>query len=777
MSKVLIVAEKSSQAGEYKTALFWNARTWSGIVDGHNITVVSLVWHVLTFKQPKEVLTWVGNLWSLDAIPFQLKDVPFKAGEWKAWIIAEMKKHFSDNYDFIINATDPDREWSFLFYELYDYLKCKLPVKRFYPTDITHTYLRNNILKNFEDSAYDRRIGDAWYGRSYMDYQFWNNNTVLFTKKVGEFVKVWRVKLWILAIIKKREQDIKDFGESRLYYLVEGNFEKSADTFYAGILQTQQRMYDKKEFDILMNQINSLKWTEFKISSLKKDAKSNAAPIPYTLVSLWKDTYTYFWWDWDKTLKMLQTLYEAKLSTYPRTKIPFLPETYRDSVKYNFASISSHYWLNYQYVDAWKRVFDTSKVKEHSGIVPLLEKGWEKQLSNLSPDQKKLYELLVARFFQIFAEPELYDSYIVVTSKDKFDFKTQVKEVTNPGWTKIKEEMISKFQLKKSKKADDDEDEEKKNYKNIWNLKLWDPVILKSTNEKQWKEVPPPLFNDWTLTEACSNPKASLPDNEKNAALVKFMPEAWIGTVATLWTIITEMVENELIQKIKDRFYVTDKWNQLWDKLPENYRSILFTAQMEEQLDKIAHWSVTIKDFLDDIYNQIQKDINLNKNSIVANKWGSASGWWAEDLNMECPDCKKGKLLKVLSKKTNKYYAVCSLSKRSWNGTCEYINEWDDDKKELVSSTWGWFGGKDSGLNCPNCSKSLKDNDRTVFCDCGFTLWKTVSSKKLTDKIIKELISDWKTKDKVKWLKSKAGKDFDATLILDKKTGKVQFMF
>jgi DNA topoisomerase IA len=69
-----------------------------------------------------------------------------------------MKRHFSGDYDYIINATDQDREGSFLFYELYDHLKCKLPVERFYPNDLTANYLRNNILTNFEDSAYDRRM-------------------------------------------------------------------------------------------------------------------------------------------------------------------------------------------------------------------------------------------------------------------------------------------------------------------------------------------------------------------------------------------------------------------------------------------------------------------------------------------------------------------------------------------------------------------------------------------------------------------------------------------
>lgn len=770
MSKILIVAEKNKQWQAYRKALFWDERKQTWEFKWHTVTITALSWHVLTFKEPKELVEW--NRWALSAIPFDIKDIPMKVSEGNASIVKEIKEHFSKNYDFIINATDSDREWSFLFYELYDYLKCKTPVKRFYPNAMSDDFLQSNLISKFEDSSYDRRMWDAWYGRSYMDYQFGNNNTVLFTNKVGEFVKVWRVKLWVLSIIKKREQDIKDFWEARNYFQVEWFFKNNESSYFWTL--TGPRIYDKKEFEVLFKKVESAKNNKFSVKTLKKERKSTPSPLPYTLVTLWKDCYSFFWWDADKTLKVLQTLYEGKLATYPRTKIAHLPETDKPSTKFNFSNISKAFWLNFTYVDPGKRVFDNSKVKEHSGIVPLLWGTSRSTIDALTTDQKSLYLLLVSRFFQTFSEDETYDSFIITTSDWNLEFKTQIKETVSEWWTKVKTNILDILKLKKSKQYDD-EDPDEKNWKWLDKLSVGSQVNLTDIKEKIGKESPPPLLNDWTLMEACSSPKSFLADDEKNANLVKFMPTAGIGTVSTLWSIIKDMLENELIEKIKDKYHVTNKWNVLWDKLPESFKSILFTAKMEEQLDKIANWDIALPSFLDSIYKEITKDVEENKKNIIGNSSSQTSSQ-AVCLDVSCPKCNKWTLYKVLSSKTNKYYAVCSLSKKSGKWDCEYINEWDNTNNTLVDNSQ-WFSGTESKHSCPNCQKQLKENDRTLFCDCSFTLWKTVSGKKLTKWNIEELISNGRTKDKVTWLKSKAGKNFDAILTLDKKTWKVSFVF
>jgi len=198
------------------------------------------------------------------------------------------------------------------------------------------------------------------------------------------------------------------------------------------------------------------------------------------------------------------------------------------------------------------------------------------------------------------------------------------------------------------------------------------------------------LLTESTLLEACAKPKKFLEETEKDLKILEFFPEAWIWTPATIWTIIKDMKDIEMITVDKWKVVVWNTWESLWKLLPDNMKGILFTAEMEEKLDKITNWELELKKFLDDTYKSIQKEVIKNKESIeeVKSAW---KFWWTETKN-KCPNCWKNLVENSKTLSCDcwftlwKKYFWKTITKTQLN---QLIKDWKTKKKvKLKSKAW-----------------------------------------------------------------------------------------
>jgi len=439
MEKILIVAEKWSQANIYAQALFWNNnKSW--VFEWKSIKIVSLYWHVITYKEPKDI---VANLtWNYDILPLEIENIPKKVINTKKVIFNKVVNEMNSDYTYILNATDCDREWSYLFWEIYYSSKSKIPVKRYYPKELIVEVLKEELTKKFEDIEYDKRMFLSGETRSFIDYQFWNNNTMLFSLKAWELTKVWRVKLAIISIVKKREDDIEKFWKWREYFVLEIKFEKW-DSFYYWILETKEKIYDIWIAESLQQDIQE-NLSIWKIIQFNHDMKKENPNKLFSLLPLSRKCSKLFWWWAKHTLSIAQSLYDRWINwwymSYPRTKIEYLPESYRTYITSYYNGFKSELSLSYEIQDPWKRVYDNSKVKEHEWIRPIF-KTWF--LNNLKWDELLLYKLLIVQLFKVFWEEEIYENYSIKTQVWNHVFKTNIKNTLNEWWKKIEKELMA----------------------------------------------------------------------------------------------------------------------------------------------------------------------------------------------------------------------------------------------------------------------------------------------------------------------------------------------
>lgn len=419
MEKILIIAEKGKQALAYSNALLWNSSR-NGTAEGKNIKIIPLSGHIVTFQEPRDILG--DQLWNYDKLPLNIGNIPYKISDdkvgnrLKSDIFSEVKKEMLDpSYSYIINATDNDREWSYIFWELYYKVGAKLPVKRFYPKELTINVLKRDLLSKFQDIEYDKTLFLAGYTRAFVDYHFWNNNTILFSLKAGDLTRVGRVKLAILTIVKKREDAIAAFGKAKDYYLIKWRFSKNTG-FYFGTLMTDHRIYSLDEAKQILSDLQ--KTSQGEIVEMKGETASENPNKLHKLISLWKECSVRFWWNMNKTGEIGQALYDNGLMSYPRTKIEYLSDADRPYIKNYYEGFNEMLGLRYEYHEPGKRVFDGSKVKEHDAIRPIFKKNFQEVLAQMdhSADATKLYHLLITRLFVVFGAPEISQKYSIKTS-------------------------------------------------------------------------------------------------------------------------------------------------------------------------------------------------------------------------------------------------------------------------------------------------------------------------------------------------------------------------
>lgn len=703
--------------------------------------------------------------WNKMPMPFIPKkfEVKVKDGTKKQFnLVADLMKKST----LVINATDYDREGELIFAYIYEASKCKAPFKRAHFSsqeeeglkDGFKTLLSEADVKNITDAGKGRSIADAMVG--------WNITAKMTLISASKNVlSVGRVQTPTESMLVERELAIKNF-KPEPYFTINALFTTATKENYKAEHKSK-KITNKADADAIFAKIDGKKGI---VDSVEKKTVYKEAPNLYSLSMLQMAANTKYGFTMAKTLEIAQQLYEGGYTTYPRTDSQYLTEDMEPVVNDVLNVLASN---NKEYADLIdgkarvferKKYFNDKKVQSHFAIIPT-----KVYPTGITLDQKKLYDLIARSvIMMLYGKAELQNTKIITKVEDE-EFVSNGKMVKDPQWmlvdTRSKDELLPNV-----KKGDVVDGEYKLNSK---------------------MTEPPKRYTDKTLLSAMLNAGKELDDED----LKKLMTSGeinGIGTEATRANIIETLISRGYAERDKKSIYATERGIQMIQALPiKELKSAELTALWEKRLNKIAEGKDTLDSFVIDMEELVRKwikelDENVKKGDIsvsgptlgvcpkcgkgiIKTKWGYG-----------CTGYKDGCKFTISGEIAHKKITEAQIKKLLSKGTTGTIKGFKSTAgksfdTELVFDTdhkvvFGFTvapKAPEFKLECPKCKKTMDSTAWAYKCeDCDISINKTIASRVMSEKELKQLISTKKT-DKLNGFKSKAGKPFSATLLLD----------
>lgn len=655
----LILAEKPSVGKDIAKALgIKNSR--GGYMEGNGYVVTWALGHLVTLKDPEKYDEKYKS-WDLNHLPI----IPEKLG---TMVIPQSSKQYKIVKELIgkasriIIATDAGREGELVARWILNQAKNKAPIKRLWISSVTDKAIKMGFANLKDGDAYVNLYNSA-QSRAMADWLVGINATRALTTKFNASLSCGRVQTPTLAIIHKREEDIRAFRPREFYGVC---FTHQNIKF---TLQGDRIFQPEKAAEILeycQNQEIIVKDIAAKVK------KSNLTG--YDLTALQQDANRLYNLSAGDTLNAAQKLYEYhKVLTYPRTDSKHLTSDIKDTLRerikaVNFAGYSKFATRLLKEGYDPKGFINDSKVTDHHAIIPTEE---EIDLSELGSNERKIYDLAVKRFLALLGPSYEYEETTITLKVGEFEFTAKGKRIIQPGYKEIYGKGILE--------EEEDNDQNLPIFKKGQKLK---GNFAKTTG----KTTPPAYFTEGTLLMAMENPVAFMENKEKD--LVSTIKEAGgLGTVATRADIIEKLHNSGSVETRGKFLHTTPKGRQLLGLVPSDLRSPALTAKWEQELTRISKGQQKKEIFLKEIENYTKKIINEIKSSNASFKHDNIT-------TQKCPDCHKFLLL-IQGKKGK--YLVCQ------DKECGH-------RKNVELNT---------NARCPKCHKKLTLANNVFICVCG----------------------------------------------------------
>lgn len=671
------IAEKPSVARDIANILGANSRR-DGYFEGNGYAVTWTFGHFCTLKTPDEYKSeW--KRWSLHDLPmlptkFETKLMKDK-GVRKQF--ATIKKLFKTATT-VINCGDAGQEGELIQRWVIRETKYKGPVERLWISSLTPEAIREGFQKLQPAQNYDR-LFFAGSSRAVGDWILGMNATRLYTLKYGGYkqvLSVGRVQTPTLAMIVKRHWEIIRFV-SKPFWEIETFYRDCAFQLISG------KFDNKEDGETILKRVTG---KEFEIITVDKKNGIERSPKLFDLTSLQVYCNRKFGFSADRTLKVLQKLYEQKVVTYPRVDTTYLPNDVYPKCAGILGKMNSYQQFTQvlagQKLRKPKRVFDDKKVTDHHAIIPT---GYEK---HLEPDLQKVYDVIARRFIAIFYPDCEVANTEVIGETAKLKFRTKGKEILKPGWKvlfpKPPPKTKSKTQLKKETDSDSQEA-----LKKSTEVKILPAFVVgeKGPHEPRLiekKTSPPKYYTEATLLTAMETAGKVVEDEE----LRSLMKANGIGRPSTRAAIIETLFRRAyifrkgksliptetgvgLIEVIASELLKSPELTGIWErKLRQieegDYSAKVFvnemktmTAQIVEEVRKLppgkrisSQQRKPKEGFKKNSKSSIQKSNNQNKKTTTSgaktkSKTKVGPNAKAKKIaDLVCPNCNKGKILK-----------------------------------------------------------------------------------------------------------------------------------
>ncbi|MGS0763507.1 DNA topoisomerase III [Syntrophomonas curvata] len=624
--KSLILAEKPSVGREIARVLDCRHKG-KGCLEGPNYVVTWALGHLVTLAEPED---YDKNLkqWHMEDLPMLPEKMKLKVIKQTAhqYQVVKGLMNRQDIKELII-ATDAGREGELVARWIMDMVHWKKPFKRLWISSQTDNAIREGFNRLKPGSLYDNLYAAA-VCRAEADWLIGLNVTRTLTCKFNAQLNAGRVQTPTLAMIVNREQEIKNFRPAD-YWTVRSDF---GGFFGDWRGPDGGRLYRPAQVEELLAKI---KGQEGIVAEVKTEAKKEPPPLAYDLTELQRDGNRRYGWPAQKTLAVLQDLYERhKLVTYPRTDsrcitadiVPTLPVRLKAMAVGPYQALAKS--LLAKPINPGKRLVNDSKVTDHHAIIPTEQ---ALNLAALDEDEKRLYDLIARRFLAVLFPPFGYDQTTVITVVKGESFYSRGKVVTDQGWHAVQAIPADK----------EESDEEKIPEQILGRYQKGEKVQVKSCKSSRQKTKPPARYTEATLLSAMENCGRLVEDEE----LRESIKGSGLGTPATRAEIIEKLVHTSYIERHGKELVPTSKGIQLQGLVPEALRSPELTAQWEQRLADIARGKAQKADFMSDI----RKDASR----LVQNIRADSTVYRPDNVSKsKCPQC--GRYMLIVNGKRGK---------------------------------------------------------------------------------------------------------------------------
>lgn len=595
---IVCIAEKPSVAKDIARIL-GATTSHNGYMEGNGFQVTWTFGHLCTLKEPNDY-TENWKHWSLSALPM----IPLRFGI-KLIDDDGIKRQFSvierlmQAADCIVNCGDAGQEGELIQRWVMQKAQAKCPVKRLWISSMTDEAIREGFNSLKDQSEY-QPLYVAGLSRAIGDWLLGMNATRLYTLKYGQnrqVLSIGRVQTPTLALIVNRQKEIDSFVPEP-YWVLSTIYRDTLFTATKGKFTTKEE--GEQAFATIADK-------PFEVTGVSKKNGNEAPPRLFDLTSLQVECNRKFSYSAETTLNLIQSLYERKLTTYPRVDTQFLS----DDIYPKCAGILTGMRGYEQYVQPLagkkllksKRVFDTSKVTDHHAIIPTGVPA-----SALSDMERNVYDLIARRFIAVFYPDCKFATTTVLGKVEDVEFKVSGKEILEPGWRTIYAQQPTATQQQTStsqplnpqpsSSEDDDKQDEERTL----------PTFVKGesgphtpTLTEKWT-TPPKYYTEATLLRAMETAGKFVDDETLRAAL----KENGIGRPSSRAGIIETLFKRHYIRRERKNLIATATGIELIDIIHEELlKSCELTGIWEKKLRDIEHKKYEAADFINELKQQV----------------------------------------------------------------------------------------------------------------------------------------------------------------------------
>ena len=606
---IVCIAEKPSVARDIAEVLGAHTRK-EGYIEGNGYQVTWTFGHLCTLKEPHEYTpNWKS--WSLGSLPmipprFGIKLIGHDPGIEKQFHIIEQ---LMQNADEIINCGDAGQEGELIQRWVMQKAGARCPVKRLWISSLTEEAIRDGFAK-LKDQADFQSLYEAGLSRAIGDWLLGMNATRLYTIKYGQnkqVLSIGRVQTPTLALIVNRQLEIANF-QPKQYWELKTNYRDT--TFSALIRKSDEEIAAEEEknggkkkiienpgIDPIANReegealVERIKDLPFVVTSVSKKDGREFAPRLFDLTSLQVECNK-FAYSADETLKLIQSLYEKKVATYPRVDTTFLSDDIYPKCPGILKGLRDYEVLtaplNGSTLPKSKKVFDNSKVTDHHAIIPT---GVYAQ--NLTDMERRVYDLIARRFIAVFYPDCKISTTTVMGEVDKIEFKVSGKQILEPGWRVVFAKDV--------KDTTEEKEEEDENVLPAF-VKGESGPHVPDLNEK-WTQPPRP-YTEATLLRAMET-AGKLVDNDELRDALK---ENGIGRPSTRAAIIETLFKRNYIRKERKNLIATPTGVELVQLIHEELlKSAELTGIWEKKLREIEKKTYDARQFLEELKQMVSE--------------------------------------------------------------------------------------------------------------------------------------------------------------------------
>jgi len=569
----LVIAEKPSVAMSLAAVLGATERK-DGYLEGSGYLVSWCVGHLLELAQPEAYKEQYAK-WRYEDLPILPENWKYEVPKDKKTQLALLCRLMKDKrVDSVVCATDAGREGELIFRLVYEYAGCKKPMERLWISSMEDAAIREGFDHLPPGSDYDK-LYDAAVCRAGADWLIGINATRLFSVLYGVTLNVGRVMSPTLALLVQRESDIESFI-SKPFYVPEitcGGFTASGEKM------TERSEAEKIRMDCDHN-------SAF-VRSVEKQVKTIQPPRLYDLTTLQRECNRIYGYTAQQTLDYVQSLYEKKLATYPRTDSQYLTKDMQATAASLILWLRDNMTFGKGYAGEpdIDRVTDDSKVTDHHAIIPTVEIA-RTDLSELPSGERDVLTLLVVRLLCATTQVHRFEAVTAILDCQGYTFTAKGKTILQSGWKEV--ERIHRMSIRQS------ETEHKENEAvALPVLQEGQTFEAVSASLREGKTSPPKHYTEDTLLSAMETAGAEdMPEDAERKGL---------GTPATRAATLEKLVSAGFVQRKKKQLIPTEKGKNLIAVLPDNIKSPILTAEWESMLKQVEHGELSATSFMDQI--------------------------------------------------------------------------------------------------------------------------------------------------------------------------------